>query len=206
VNHFKMQALSKEILHDTCLQSDLQFNQLYPVEVRRLSAKHWTPLRVAYKASGFLAADKNTKVLDIGSGAGKFCLAAACYQKDSIFFGVEQRQNMVQYAEQAKSILDLSNSVFIHSNFTQLDFREYDHFYFYNSFYENLNGTEKIDESIDYSTQLYNYYNHFLYKQLDAKPAGTRLATYHSIEDEVPPCYHEVGNAFDHSLKFWIKV
>ena len=80
-----MQSQSQEILLDTCLQRDLQFNQLYPVEVRSLSAKHWTPLQVAYKASNFLAADKNTTVLDIGSGAGKFCLAAAYYKPNAFF-------------------------------------------------------------------------------------------------------------------------
>ena len=38
-----------------------------------------------------------------------------------------------------------------HGNFTQLDFKNFDHFYFYNAFYENLAGTDKIDDSIDYS-------------------------------------------------------
>ncbi|MBP6686214.1 MAG: class I SAM-dependent methyltransferase [Lacibacter sp.] len=201
-----MSVLKQAMIQDTYMQSNLHFDKLYPAQIRSLAARHWTPLPVAHKAAKFLAADKNARVLDIGSGVGKFCLAASSYHKDALFFGVEQRKDMVQYAEQAKSILDISNVFFLHSNFTQLDFREYDHFYFYNSFYENLSGTDKIDESIDYSMQLYNYYNHFLYKLLDTKPEGTRLATYHSIEDEVPPSYHVVGTAFDHLLKFWIKV
>lgn len=197
--------LKQANIQDTFLQSDGQFNKLYPAELRGLSSRHWTPLQVANRAAEFLAADKNVKVLDIGSGAGKFCLAASCCKKDALFFGVEQRKNMVQHAEQAKSVLGVTNAFFLHSNFTQLDFRDYDHFYFYNSFYENLNGTDKIDDSIDYSSQLYNYYNHFLYKMLDTKQGGTRLATYYSIEDEVPPSYHVVGSAFDNILKFWIK-
>ena len=87
-----------------------------------------------------------------------------------------------------------------------LDLRNYDHFYFYNSFYENLVGTDKIDDSIDYTSGLYNYYNRYLYKQLEQKPTGTRLATYHSLEDEIPPSYLVVGSEFDNLLKFWIKV
>ena len=33
-----------------------------------------------------------------------------------------------------------------------------------------FHGTEKIDNSIDYSVELYTYYNHYLYKQLELKP------------------------------------
>ena len=38
------------------------------------------------------------------------------------------------------------------------------------------------------------------------KPGGTRLATFHSLEDEIPQSYHEVGSEFDNLLKFWIKI
>ena len=79
-------------------------------------------------------------------------------------------------------------------------------FYFFNSFYENLAGTDKIDDSIDYSGELYNYYSHYLYRQLEEKPEGTRVATFHSLEDEMPRNYYEVGSEFDNLLKFWIKV
>ena len=103
-------------------------------------------------------------------------------------------------------ILDLENVSFIHGNLTQLDFREYDHFYFYNSFYENLVGTDKIDNSIVYSGELYKYYNCYLYNQLNQKPAGTRLVTYHSLEDEIPPSYQLVGSEFDNLLKFRVKM
>ncbi len=186
--------------------SDTLFDQQYPAHIRNLASRHWTPLAVARKASKFLAAENGVKVLDIGSGVGKFCLAAASYRPHAFFFGVEQRSHLVYYADKVKMVLGLENVDFRQANFTQLDFRRYDHFYFYNAFYENLAGTEKIDDSIHYSSELYNYYNRYLYKQLDQMPAGTRLATFHSLEDEVPPGYHEVGSEMDSLLKFWIKV
>ncbi len=37
-------------------------------------------------------------------------------------------------------------------------------------------------------------------------PAGTRLATFHSMDDEVPLGFHVVGSAMDQLLKFWIKI
>jgi SAM-dependent methyltransferase len=186
--------------------SDTRFDQLYPLPIRELGKRHWTPLSVARKAAAFLAVDRNASILDIGSGVGKFCLAAAHHKPNCRYTGVEQRKELVYKAETARQLLRLENVQLIHGNFTQLDFTNFDHFYFYNSFYENLAGTDKIDNSIVYSGELYNYYNRYFYKQLDQKPPGTRLATYHSMEDEIPPCYHVVGSEFDNLLKFWIKI
>ena len=191
---------------DKWFNSDIQFNQIYPPSIQLLSGKHWTPLSVARKAANFLAAEKNVRILDIGSGVGKFCLAAAYHKPNAFYFGVEQRKSLINYAETAREILALDQVSFIHGNFTQLNFNDYDHFYFYNAFYENLVGTFKIDDSIEYSAQLFHYYNTFLFRLLEKKPAGTRLATFHSMEDEVPSSYYEVGSDMDNLLKFWIKA
>lgn len=201
-----MPLLKKEIIAANWFDSDEQFNHLYPHNIQILARRHWTPLTIAQKAAYFLASEPNTRVLDIGSGVGKFCLSAAYYKPNASFFGVEQRGSLISYAESARMELQLANVSFMHGNFTQLDLRNYDHFYFYNSFYENLAGTAKIDDSIEYSGELYNYYNRYLYKQLEQLPAGTRLATYHSLEDEIPRGFHIVGSDSDHLLKYWIKV
>ena len=194
------------IIAEKWFASDEQFNQLYPLSIQALARRHWTPLSVARKAAGFLAAENNVRILDIGSGVGKFCLAAAYYKPNAFYYGIEQRKSLVSHAEKAREILHLQNVSFVNGNFTQLDFRKYDHFYFYNAFYENLAGTDKIDDSIDYSGELFNYYNRYLFKQLEKKPAGTRLATFHSMEEEIPQGYHVVGSEMDNLLKFWIKI
>jgi len=191
-------------------------NNLISLVEKNIQPKNWFgsddqlngiyPLNVARKASSFLAAENNVRILDIGSGVGKFCLAAAFYKPTAFYYGVEQRASLIYCSNVVKRRLGLKNVSFIHANFTQVDFSNYDHFYFFNAFYENLAGTDKIDDSIDYSGELYNYYNRYLYKQLEQKPAGTRLATYHSMEDEVPKGYHIVGSEVDNLLKFWIKI
>jgi len=171
-----------------------------------LAAKHWTPLHITWRVAQYLAPADNVKVLDIGSGVGKFCLAAAHCMPSAFFFGVEQRKDLVSHAECGRKILGLKNVHFMHGNFTQLDFRQYDAFYFYNSFYENLVATDKIDDNIEYSTGLYNYYNRLLYRKLNEMKAGTRLVTYHSLEEEIPPAYHLVEAQVECLLKFWIKT
>jgi SAM-dependent methyltransferase len=198
--------IEKRNLPDERFYSDIEFNRKYPQSLQNLAKKHWTPLHIAQKAACFLAAENNVTILDVGSGVGKFCLAAARHKPNAFFFGVEQRRGLIDYAEAAREILRLDIACFIYGNFTQLDFRQYDHFYFYNAFYENLVGADKIDNSIVYSGELFNYYNRYLYRQLEQKPAGTRLVTFHSLEDEVPPGYHVVGIEIDSLLKLWIKI
>lgn len=196
----------KKIQTENWYSSDERFNRLYPVSVQSLARRHWTPLHVARCAAKFLAVQANARILDIGSGVGKFCLGAAYYEPRAFYYGVEQRKSLVYNAETARQILRHQNVFFIHGNFTQLDLKDYDHFYLYNPFYENLAYSDKIDDSIDYSDELYNYYNRYLYRQLEQKPAGTRLATFHSLEDEIPPAYFVMGTEMDNLLKFWIKA
>ena len=186
--------------------NDARLHQLYPKPVRAQARMHWSPLYIAQKVVSYLAPNDTVKILDIGSGVGKFCLAGAFYKPSVSFFGVEQRKNLVEYAEAARKKLGLQNVQFIHRNFTQLNLNEYDHFYFYNAFFENLDGTDKIDNEIVYSNELYNYYSIYLYNQLEKMPIGTRVATYCSWGDEIPPCYHLAEVHYDNLIKFWIKL
>ncbi len=186
---------------------DTDFDRLYPEHIRRLSKQHWSPVEIAIKAASFLAAEPGTNVLDIGSGVGKFCLAAGCYFGNNHFVGVEQRGSLVKTAREAQHTLGIENVSFIHGNFTQLDFAQFDHFYFYNAFYENLmDELQRIDDDIVCSEGLYNYYTGYLYKLLEAKPVGTRLVTYHSLFDEIPYGYVSVENDASGLFNCWIKT
>jgi SAM-dependent methyltransferase len=197
--------MTTTLLDTTHFASDHHFDLLYPRSIQQLSDKHWTPVSVATHAADFLAEEVGSRILDIGSGIGKFCLVAGQRYPDNHFFGVEQRKELIQLAENAKQRTAIENTTFIHGNFTQLDLSRFDHFYFYNSFYENLVDEEyRIDESIDHSLSLYEYYTHYLLKALEGKSSGTRLATYHSYREVVPSGYRLV-KSFDTLLRCWIK-
>jgi len=198
--------LIKEQEWNRVFNSDEAFNSLYPKEIETKAMKHWTRLKIVRSAADFLAAQNHVHVLDIGSGVGKFCLAAAHYKPNAIFYGIEQRKYLVDHAIDCGNKLGLYNVSFIHGNFTQLDFGQFDHFYFFNSFYENLDGTDKIDHTVEHSAALFNYYNRYLYKQLEQRRTGTRIATFHSLEEEIPPCYYIVRTEFEGLLKFWVKA
>ena len=185
--------------------TDDDFNEIYPEKVSKLARKHWTSVSIARLASEYLVDRPGTKVLDIGSGAGKFCMVGAANTK-GYFTGIEQRLELVELSSRISESYRIQNTKFIHANITTIDFNDYDSFYFYNSFYENFSFTDKIDNDVAYSNQQYHNYAHCLKKQLEQKRAGTRLATFHSLEDEIPEEFLVVGTEMDNLLKFWIKV
>lgn len=205
LNPAEQQFAAKVNKNEALFVDDDAFDALYPGHIRTLSARHWTPLSVAGKAAEFLA-QAGSRVLDIGSGVGKFCLAGAHFYPESFFYGVEQRHELIIYAEDAKNCLRLPNAHFIYANMTQINFKEFDHFYFYNSFYENVDLEDSIDNTIDTSYSLYDYYTQYLRAALDQKPAGTRLVTYHSAEEEIPSSYCLADVSYDTLLKMWIKI
>ncbi|PWT96770.1 MAG: methyltransferase [Bacteroidetes bacterium] len=193
-------------IKENCFESDFTFDQQYPLQLQLLSKRHWTPLAVCKKVAEYLAFKPGSKILDIGSGPGKFCLAASHFKPYSFFSGIEQREELVSQSNQLKNKLRNTRVEFLHGNFTQVNFKSFDGFYFYNSFYENIVSRDHIDESIDYSIELYEYYCRQLYSKLDEMPVDTRLATYHSLEDEIPPAYTLVKSSEDLLLKFWRKA
>ncbi len=187
-------------------KSDKVFNALYPLHIQEVAEKHWTPIAVAEKAAAFLAISADVKILDIGSGSGKFCLTAAHLYPQTLFYGIEQRPGLVSLSQELAKKLELENVVFLCNNITKVDFSRYDHFYFYNSFYENVDPAGRIDDTMELSEGLYDYYTQYLHTALGAKPAGTRLVTFHSLEDEITADYRLADVSYDTLLKMWIKA
>jgi len=80
--------------------TDSDFDDVYPSPIRRVSASFWTPVSVAARAARLLVRDASTRVLDIGSGAGKFCIVGAAVTGAS-FTGIEHRGHLVEVARVA---------------------------------------------------------------------------------------------------------
>ncbi|WP_211999560.1 methyltransferase domain-containing protein [Chitinophaga sp. HK235] len=185
--------------------NDAAFDWLYPERIQQLSRRHWTPVEVARKSARFLAGGEGKKILDVGSGVGKFCLIGGYHHPEASFYGIEQRKELHHFAQAAQQHTGLENVHFINGNFTQIDFDDFDHFYFYNAFFENLADEGHIDHTMEYSASLYHYYCRQMFQGLLYKPAGTRVVTFHSMEDEIPPDYQLVDASVDFLLKMWIK-
>lgn len=183
---------------------DQLFNTIYPLRIKRHSIRHWTPVEVAKLAADYLVDRPGKKILDIGSGAGKFCLVGAASTKGR-FYGVEQREGLVKLSQKLARIHDMDNVDFIHSNITQISFADYDAFYFYNPFYENIDSSLSMDNKIATDEKLYFIYSEYVEDQLKKTPVGTRLVTYWSTFIEIPEGFDLEFTAYNGKLNFWIK-
>ena len=183
---------------------DEKFDQIYPEKIRKLSPLQWTPVRVAAEAVKFLVAGPGTRVLDIGCGPGKFCLVAATLT-DGHFAGIEQRADLAAAARAAAKALGLTNVEIMHGNVTNIAFADYDAFYLFNPFEENMACGHKIDSAVPLSPMLFKKYNTHVAAQLGLRPIGTRVVTYAGYADEIPSCYDCESTLFRDELKFWVK-
>lgn len=184
---------------------DSEFNELYPIHIKELASRHWTPIAVAKLAAEYLAQTPNSRVLDIGAGAGKFCLVGAA-STQGIFYGVEQRESLIKISKKIAEKHKISNVNFIHSNINKISFSDYEAFYFFNSFYENIDLTCSIDNKIPTDRDLYYIYSDYVKEQLNKTPVGTRLVTYWSKWDEIPISFDLERTDCNGLLNFWKKV
>jgi SAM-dependent methyltransferase len=185
--------------------TDNEFDAIFPVRMRELATTHWTPVAVAKLAADYLVDAPGTRVLDIGSGVGKFCLIGAVHTKGH-FTGVEQRQQLVDVANDLAAAYWLPNVVFLNKNMMSIVFADYDAFYFFNSFQENVDIINKIDDTQILSPELYHSYSTYVCAQLALMPIGTRVATYFSPLDIIPGNYRLQHTLIGGALRFWERV
>ena len=115
--------------------SDAAFDQVYPGDVRDISGSCWTPLAVVEQVVGLIAPTAETRVLDVGSGVGKFCIGASLLGPGS-YTGVERRADRHEIAVRAQQQLGAERAVLVQGDALDLDWSVYDVLYFYNPFLE----------------------------------------------------------------------
>ena len=184
---------------------DKEFDELYSENLRKHSSIHWTPIEVVKIALNWLEITEKSRVLDIGSGIGKFCTLGALLTKGH-FTGVEMRSELVETANFLIKELDLCNIHYLHSNITEIDFTEYNAFYYYNPFCEQIAISDAIDDTIAYSQIQFREYEDYVIDQLSALPINTRVVTYCSETFAFPDTYELKNLNSDGTLALWIKT
>jgi len=109
-------------------------------------------------------------------------------------------------SNQLSESFGISNVEYIHANITEIKFKDYDAFYFFNAFYENIDRDAVIDDTIERGIAYYTIYNRYVSGQLAKMPLGTKLVTYWSSLNEIPGSYQIQFSAFEENLKFWKKI
>lgn len=186
--------------------SDNAFDEIYPDSIRSLSRVHWTPIEVARRAAQLLVNFDGARVLDVGSGVGKFCLVGSLVSKGR-FYGIEQRKHYVDLANSLVSRFKLSRTAFTHGNFKDLKWSEYDAVYLFNPFQENKTPEQRLDDSVPLSRDLYREYVIAAFEKLESMRKGARVVTYHGFGGAFPESFERKLSEWCYRgpLELWIK-
>ncbi len=186
------------------IDTDDDFNSIYPLDIQNNSDRHWTPVDVAKTASNYLVQKANCRVLDIGSGVGKFCMVGASHTK-GIFHGVEQRRWMVDLSNELAWFYKMENVKYFNMNMLNFPIKEYSSFYFFNSFHENIDRSALIDNTIGASESHYKKYSSYLFDQLQLTRKGSLLATFWVRAEKIPTCFIQNDSFYGGKLILWEK-
>ncbi|MGZ6262108.1 MAG: methyltransferase domain-containing protein [Bdellovibrionota bacterium] len=172
--------------------SDAEFDRIYPAPFRSLSRTHWTPIRAAIIAAKYACNRPGARILDIGSGVGKFCIIGALTNKGAIFHGVEQRGTLVSAAKKVSRQHAVPGVSFFHKSAFDMDWSKYDAVYLYNPFWENIDKGARIDESVPLHEALLVRYVNITRDKLSALPSGARALFFNGYGGTVPQGYRLV--------------
>jgi 16S rRNA A1518/A1519 N6-dimethyltransferase RsmA/KsgA/DIM1 with predicted DNA glycosylase/AP lyase activity len=196
-----MELLIEENLDST----EAGFDKIYKAKYQKASKLHWTPAEVIETAIGWLNCNEKSRILDIGSGVGKFCIVGSFFSK-AIFTEVEKRKDLVSEANRVKNELDRVNVSFLHSNITAIDFSDFDIFYYYNPFYEQKAVFGCMDQKNSFSEEKFEIYSTYVLEQLNKKAIGTKVVLYHSTDLSLHEKYELNTIFYDGALQLWIKT
>lgn len=185
-------------------KKDQDFDLIFPEAIGRLSVCHWSPVNVCRTAAQMLVVEPGTRVLDIGCGPGKFCVIGATTTQGH-FTGVEQRAKLARIAQDVVKKHHVPRVEIVHGNIQDVNFRDFDAFYLFNPFEENVLPALRIDYDVELKPRLYTEYTVHVQRQLLRMPMATRVVTYCGDCLEIPDCYACVKTAFTEKLKLWVK-
>lgn len=185
---------------------DRDLDDVFPLEARRASKIHWTPVAVAAHAARLLADRPGATILDVGSGVGKFCLVAAATVRARIR-GIEQRGHLVDIARRAAAKLEVDVE-FVHGTLDSQDPRKVDGIYLFNPFAENLSPTrDRIDNSVELTPERFRRDVDAMEHFLRGARIGTRVVTFCGFGGTMPEGYVLSLREWHGShLELWIKA
>jgi len=178
----------RDTLRGGTLVDDRVFDDVYPLHIRRASSIHWTPVEVAVRAAKLLAIEPGARLLDIGSGVGKFCIvaAAAC---DARVRGIEHRPHLVEIAEHAAAKVGV-DVTFTTGTFSPADAEGVDGIYLFNPFAENLcASSDSIDVTVERSLARFERDIGLVEQLFREARVGTRVVTYCGFGGQLPAGY-----------------
>ncbi len=169
--------------------SDREFDRVFINRIRDKSFIHWTPVGVARRAAEMLSVDDSSRILDVGSGPGKFCIVGSL-TTEATYVGVEQRPHLADFASALVRRHGLPRVSFLNCQMEQMDWSQFTGFYLYNPFVELLyQADHRIDDTIEAGGERYVGLVRFVQIALSRLEPGTRVVTFHGFGGDMPPNY-----------------
>jgi SAM-dependent methyltransferase len=189
--------------------NDRAFDSHLPADLRAASRVYWTPLYVARRAADWLTPLGVQTIVDVGSGAGKFCVAAAIAGGFKLT-GLEQRPRLVSAARNLAQVFGVESLVtFIEGAVGDAPMPSAHAYYFYNPFGENLFcAQDQLDSDVELGSARHHRDVSTIEAQLLDAPLGTYVLTYNGFGGLMPSCYREVhrDNRLPNTLQLSQKV
>ncbi len=198
-----------EALSAGMVPPDAHFDQFLDPVARALSGQHWTPLAVVVRAAEWLEERRIRTVVDIGSGAGKFCVAAAlaghCH-----FTGLEQRAHLVASARELARTFGIESRVhFLHGTLGSARLPSADCYYLYNPFEEHcFEPAERIDNEVEIGVERQARDLAAMDELLARARPGTYVLSYNGFSLRMPASYRTVAidRELPNVLRLWRKA
>lgn len=184
---------------------DEAFDEIYPEPVKRASPAHWTPVRVCARIVELLRLGRGDRLLDVGAGAGKFCIIAAAMSQARVR-GIERQPELAGVAREAARRLRIDIEI-ESGTFESEDVASVETMYFFNPFAETilLPGVRDVaaDRFAGRAARDIAAAEEFLQKAR----VGTRLVTFCGFGGAVPMDYERLAQeAWDGGvLEVWVK-
>lgn len=182
------------------------FDRFLPPRFRVVAEQHWTPLAVTQRIARWLRELQIDSVVDLGSGAGKFCVATAVAAPQCRFIGIEQRPALVEAARELARVFGVAHRVeIIAGTLGEIAVPEAAAYYLYNPFGENLfDGAGRIDDEVELSGARYRRDIATAARLLASRQRGTFVIKYNGYGGKMPRGYEMVRR--DHVLPNLLRV
>jgi hypothetical protein len=175
---------------------------------RCVSRRFWTPVEVGRTAARWIEDQGAERVLDVGAGAGKFCVVSAL-ATNLRMTGIEQRHHLVVEASNLAHRFRVEHRCrMLLGTLERVDLAAFDALYVFNSFAENVYPRhEQLDDRVELSARRLRDDLRTVEAALARMALGAALVTYHGFGGVVPDTFdlvrdEQVGSG---SLRLWVK-